>query len=488
MHRFVVRLSLCLLALLLAVPAGAQPPATPDFDALSREAAEWLAGLIRIDTTNPPGNETAAARYLGKILEREGISAEVYESAPGRGIVIARLRSTAIADPARTLLLLGHTDVVGVEREKWTVNPFAGVVKDGYLWGRGALDMKGMVIANLAVMVALKRTGARLDRDVVFLAEGDEEAGGEHGINFAIREHWTKIAAGFAINEGGRVAVVHGQVQYVGVQAAEKVPVNVEVVATGPSGHASVPRGDNPVGHLATAIAKIFAYETPAKPNTITRRFFEGLAKVEDPEIAKWMRALETPERMPQAARRLSEANPVWGSMLRNSIAPTIVQGGIRSNVVPSSARATLNIRLLPGESAHALVEELKKVVNDPQITFEVGNPARQHAPPSSLESELYRAIERAGARMFPDTPVVPLMSTWATDSAQLRVRNVQAYGLSPFPLTAEEEARMHADDERIPLAAFRQGLEFLYGVVAEFVLPRAAAPAGAAAGMAVRP
>ncbi len=480
MHRF-PRLTLCLLALFLAVPADAQPPAAPDFDALSREATEWLAGLIRLDTTNPPGNELAAARYLAEILEREGIPAEVYESAPGRGIVIARLRSSAIADPARTLLLLGHTDVVGVEREKWTVDPFGGVVQDGYLWGRGALDMKGMVIANLAVMVALKRSGARLDRDVVFLAEGDEEAGGEHGIDFAVREHWTKIAAGFAINEGGRVAVVHGKVQYVGVQAAEKVPVNVEVVATGPSGHASVPRTDNPVGHLAAAIAKIFEYEPPAKPNTIARRFFEGLAKVEDPEIAKWMRALETPERMPQAARRLAEANPVWGAMLRNTIAPTILRGGIRSNVVPSSARATLNIRLLPGESAHALVAELKKVVNDPQVTFDMSNPTRQHAPPSSLESELYGAIERASARTFPEAPVVPLMSTWATDSAQLRVRNVQAYGLVPFPLTAEEEARMHADDERIPLAAFRKGIEFLYGVVVEFVL-RPAAGAGTAA------
>jgi len=474
------RLLILFVIFTLALPAAAQAPT--DLKALATEATEWLAGLIRIDTTNPPGNELAAARYLAGIFEREGITAEVIESVPGRGIVIARLRAAAVPDPARALLLLGHTDVVGVEREKWSVDPFGGVVKDGHLYGRGALDMKGMVIANLAVMVALKRQGARLDRDVIFLAEGDEEQGGEHGIEFAIREHWTKIAAGFAINEGGRVAMRGDKPYYVGIQTAEKVPVNVEVVATGPSGHASVPRADNPVGHLATAIAKIFAYETPANPNTVTRRFFAGLAKVEEPEMAKWMRALETPERMNQAARRISEADPVWGSMLRNSIAPTILRGGIRSNVVPSSARATLNIRLLPGESIYTLVEELKKVVNDPQVTFEVAPATRQHAPPSSHESELFQTMEAVSTRMFPGAPVVPLMSTWAKDSSQLRVRNVQAYGLIPFPLTAEEERRMHADDERIPLASFEKGIEFLYAIVEQFVRAPTAAQAAAGA------
>jgi acetylornithine deacetylase/succinyl-diaminopimelate desuccinylase-like protein len=470
---------ICALLALFARPVLAQ--AAPDFGALSREATEWLAGLIRIDTTNPPGNELAAARYLAGILERQGISAEVIESAPGRGIVIARLRSAPVPDPARALLLLGHTDVVGVEREKWSVDPFGGEVKNGYLWGRGALDMKSMVIANLAVMVALKRSGVRLGRDVIFLAEGDEEAGGEHGIEFAVRNHWVKIAAGFAINEGGRVAVRDAKPLYIGVQAAEKVPVNVQVIAEGPSGHASVPRADNPVGHLAAAIAKIFAYETPAQPNTITRRFFEGLAKVEAPDIAKWMRALETPERMQQAARRLAGADPVWGAMLRNSIAPTILRAGIRNNVVPSSASATLNIRLLPGESVHTLVEELKKAVSDPAVRFEIGQQARQHAPPSALDSELYTTIERVSARVFPGVPVVPLMSTWATDSSQLRLRNVQAYGLIPFPLTAEEERRMHADDERIPLAAFEKGIEYLYAIVEQFVRAPAAAGDGAA-------
>ena len=468
------QLSLTLLLLFLLIgcvaPAvRAQEPPRLDVAKLSDEATGWLTGLLRIDSTNPPGNEFAAARYLAEILQKEGIPAEVIESAPGRGIVIARLRSGPIADPSRALLLLGHTDVVGVQREKWSVDPFGGISRDGYLYGRGAIDDKGMTVACMAVVIALKRAGVRLDRDVIFLAEGDEEQGGEFGIEFAIKNHWEKIAAGFAINEGGRVHVRDGKVQYVGVQSSEKIPVNVTVIATGTSGHGSVPQSDNPVVHLAAAIAKIGAYQAPPKPNTITRRYFEQLARIEDPELAKWMRALETPERMESAARRLSEASPVWSSMLRNSIAPTMIRAGIRSNVVPSDARATLNIRMLPGESVEALVADLRKLVNDPQIRFEIEPASRQPSPPSTLDSELYQTIERVTAAVFPGAVVTPFMSSGATDSAQLRLRQVQAYGILPFPLTEEDTRRMHADDERIPLESFRKGIEYLYRVVEEF-------------------
>jgi len=328
---------------LATAPAVAQQNATaPDFAKLSQEATEWLAGLIRINTTNPPGNELAAARYLADILNREGISAEVIESAPGRGVVIARLSAGAVPDPARALLLLSHTDVVGVDRAKWTVDPFGAVIKDGYLYGRGTLDAKGLAVAELAVMVALKRAGVKLDRDVIFLAEADEEEGGEAGIEFVLRNHWEKIAAGFAINEGGRVLAKDGKVTLVEVQASEKVPVNLEVIATGPAGHASIPRPDNAIVHLAAAVSKIGSYEAPVKMNTVTHRYFEQLARIEtDEELAKWIRALEQPERLQLAARRLSQANPVWSSMLRTSIAPTILNGGFRSNVVPSEAAMT---------------------------------------------------------------------------------------------------------------------------------------------------
>src|SRR5579864_826074 len=237
----------------------AQPPSQqlgqPDLSMLSAEATGWLQGLLRINTINPSGNELEAAKFVAGILQQNGIPSDVYESSPGRGILIARLSSSTVPDPSRALLLMAHLDVVGVDKSKWQVDPFGAVIQDGYLYGRGAIDDKSTVIANVAVLIALKRAGVRLNRDVILLAEGDEEQGGEFGMQFAIKNYWEKIAAGFAINEEGRVIVKDGKVQYVGVQAAEKVPVNVTVIATGTSGHASVPRADNAVVHLATAIS-----------------------------------------------------------------------------------------------------------------------------------------------------------------------------------------------------------------------------------------
>lgn len=307
MLRFASQFLLCAILIFAVVaPTAAQQPAV-DFDKLSAEAAGWLSGLLAINTTNPPGNELAAAKFIAAILEKEGIAAEVLESAPGRGIVIARLRANAVPDPARALLLLGHTDVVGVDRAKWTAEPFGGEVKDGAIWGRGAIDDKGRLVATLAAFVALKRAGVRLERDVIFLAVADEEEGGEAGIEFAVRKHWDKIAAGFALNEGGRMFVKDGKVVYVGVQASEKVPMNIEVIATGPAGHASIPRDDNAVVHLAAAVAKIGAYDAPVQLNSITRRYFEQMATIEAPEMAKWIRALlEQPERLQHAAKKLS--------------------------------------------------------------------------------------------------------------------------------------------------------------------------------------
>ena len=261
-----------------------------------------------------------------------------------------------------------------------------------------------------------------------------------------------------------------GKPWYVGVQASEKVSVNYRVIATGTSGHASIPLKDNAVVHLAAAIEKLGNWETPVKPTVVTKRYFEGLAQIEDPELAKWMRVLDTPERQEHAARILSNANPVWNSMLRNSISPTILQAGVRANVIPSEARATLNVRLLPGELPGEFAEAMLKVVADPQIRIEIESINSRPSPPSEIETDFYRSILKAARAVFPGAPVLPMMSTWATDSAELRVRNVTCYGLVPFPLTEEEIGRMHADDERLPLASIRPGIEFVYRAVEDFV------------------
>jgi acetylornithine deacetylase/succinyl-diaminopimelate desuccinylase-like protein len=449
---------------------GIPSVSAPNLGTLPQEAIAWLEGLIRINTTNPPGNELAAANYIAGILEKEGIPHEVIEVSPGRGIVVARLSASVMPDASRSLLLLAHLDVVGVTREKWTVDPFAAITQNGYLYGRGVIDDKGMVIANLAAIVALKRNSVPLDRDVIFLADDDEEQGGDASIKTVIAKHWDKIAAGFAINEEGRVIVKNGKPIYVGIQTSEKVAVNVTVISTGTSGHGSQPRPDNAVVHLSQAVAKIGEYEPPVKFIPETERYFEQLAKVEDEDTAKWIRALEQPSRQSLAVKRISELSPIWNSMMRDTIAPTMLQAGVRPNVIPSEARANLNVRLLPGDSINDVLADLKKLVNDPQIRFEIAPNAGTPSPPSSLESPLYQSIQRASEQEFPGIVTMPYMSTGATDSAQLRLHNVQAYGLLPFPLTEEDVLRMHADDERIPLDSFRKGVEFLYRIVNDFV------------------
>ncbi len=450
--------------------ARAQAPSSqPDLGKLAEEAQGWLADMVRINTSNPPGNELAVAKYISGILQKEGIPNEVVEMAPGRSIVIGRLQVGPLADPANALLLVAHQDTVGVDPTKWTVDPFGAIARDGYLYGRGSIDDKGMLAANLATVVELKRTGARLGRDVIFLATDDEEGGGAASIKVTIEKYWDKIACAYALNEGGRVMLKDGKVQYVGIQASEKVSYNVVVTATGPSGHGSMPRPDNAVVHLAAAIAKLGTYQVPAEPNTITRRYFEQLAKVEENDTAKWMRALEQPERADLAVKHLSEESPMWNSMLRDSITPTIINAGFRNNVIPSEATANLNVRMLPGHSVDALIGQFAKVVNDPQIRFKLARDPGENAPPSDITNQLYKTIERITPQDFSGAIAIPFLSTGATDSASLRLHKVQAYGLEPFPLTESDDARMHGDDERIPVDSFRKGVMFLYHVVSDF-------------------
>jgi acetylornithine deacetylase/succinyl-diaminopimelate desuccinylase-like protein len=450
--------------------ARAQAPAgQPDLAKLADEAQGWLSDLIKINTVNPPGNESATAKYISAIFQKEGILNEVLEMAPGRSIVVARLQAGPLPDPTNALLLVAHQDTVGVDSKKWSMDPFAATVRDGYVYGRGSIDDKAMLTANIATMVELKRSRARLGRDVLFLATDDEEQGGAASIKNTIQKYWDKIACAYALNEGGRVIVKDGKVQYVGIQASEKVAYNVTVTATGPSGHGSMPRPENAVVHLAAAVAKLGVYQVPAQPSTITLRYFEQLSKVEDDDTAKWMRALEQPERADLAYKHLSEISPMWNSMLRDTIAPTMLEAGVRVNVIPSEASANLNVRMLPGHSIDELIGQFGKIVNDPQIHFQLAPDSGENAPPSEITSPLYQTIERLTPQEFPGAIAVPLLGTGATDSASLRLHKVQAYGLEPFPLTEEDYSRVHGDEERISVDGFHKGVIFLYHVVASF-------------------
>jgi len=366
---------------------------------------------------------------------------------------------------------VAHLDTVPVDKSRWSVDPFGGVIKDGYIYGRGAIDDKGMLAANLAVFIELKRSMAHLNRDVIFLATADEETGGDASMRMLIAGHWDKFAAGFAINEGGNVFVNKGKVHYTGVQVSEKVAANIAVIARGTSGHASQPTKDNPVIHLAAAVEKIGNYSAPVHFTSIVRRYFEGLAPLEDDEIGKWIRSMETSDRGEHAQRVISDASPLWNSMLRDTIAPTVLTAGFANNVIPPEARANLNVRLLPGDTIDVVLNDLNKLVNDPQVRLEVQPNAGLAAPPSSLESDLYGLITKVVTQEFGGAPALPFQSTWLTDSAQLRLHSVQAYGLVPFPLAQEDLKRMHGDDERIPLAAFDKGVDVLVKIVKGFAV-----------------
>jgi acetylornithine deacetylase/succinyl-diaminopimelate desuccinylase-like protein len=453
-------------------PAMGIPPSNTlvgDTGPLAREAQDWLVELVKINTTNPPGNEQVAAKYIASILTKEGITSEFLDVAPSRSALVARLRSSAVPDPSKALLLVAHMDVVGVDRTKWSVDPFGGVIKDGYLYGRGTCDDKGMLVANLAAFIALKRASAHLNRDVIFLATTDEEQFGDASMKTLIAKYWDKFAAAYALNEGGKVVVVNGKVQYVAVQASEKVAMNATMIATGPSGHASIPTKDNAVLHLAAAVEKIGGYSAPVHLTSITRRYFEALAAIEDDETGKWMRVIDSGDRGEHAQRVLSDQSPLWNSMMRDTVAPTMLQAGVRVNVIPSEARANLNIRLLPGDSIEALLSDLRKLVNDSNVHIELQPDSGLAAPNSSLETDFYATITKVSAKEFNGAPVLPFLSTGATDSAQLRLHSVQAYGLKPFPLTEEDDRRMHGDEERLPLAAFAKGVDLITRIVAEF-------------------
>src|SRR6476659_1260732 len=338
-------------SVLLMLVGLSHAQAAPEFTAAQTEAVKFLGELVKIDTSNPPGNETHAAEYIKGVLAAEGITAQIFESAPGRGNIVARLKGTSKKTPR---MLMGHLDVVGVERDKWTMDPFAATIKDGYLYGRGSVDDKSMDAANLEVFLLLHRMKVPLDRDVILLAEAGEEGTSQYGIDFMVEKHWDEIACEYALKEGGDVPEEDGKMQYVAVSTTQKVPRGFSMIAKGTSGHGSAPRLDNAIAHLAAAVDKASRWEAPMRLNETTRRFFQQMAKVSSPERAQLYLHVEDPA----VQQKLHLTEPSYYSMLRTSLVPTIIKGGFRSNVIPADAEARFDVRALPDENMDQLKAE----------------------------------------------------------------------------------------------------------------------------------
>ncbi len=450
-----------------------------DAMSLEAEAVAQLQALIRFDTTNPPGNELPLAEYLVKVFADDGIKSQILVAAPGRATVVARLTGNGRKRP---VMRLAHMDVVGVERDKWSCHPFGGVVRDGYVYGRGAIDDKGMLAANLMTILMLKRNlvdnGVELDRDVVFLATADEETGGEYGMRWLVSEHPEILDVEFAINEGGRTRIIAGGKRYLAIQTAEKISHMVTVTARGPAGHSAIPLEGNAIFLLGRALARLGDYREPMTLTETTRRFFGGLAGMwpaEEERNAMELLVSDDPAKSTKGEEVLSRI-PVFNAVMRNGISATRIMGGVAGNVIPAEASAILNVRTIPGLRITDVVERLRDVVPDESVSFSVAGHTDE-APGSDPSSAMFNAIAESARELDPAIAVVPYMSTGGTDSSHLRRIGINAYGVLPFPMEQPDEERMHGHDERVPVDSLVFGARLIYNSIRRV----AASDAGAA-------
>lgn len=457
------RVSSLLLLLLFTSISLAQTP--PDWTKLEEETLRHFQAILRLDTSNPPGNEKLVVDYLKSVLDREGIETKIFANDPNRPNLVARLRGNG---KKRPVLIMGHTDVVKVDPAKWTHPPFSATRDGGYVYGRGTVDDKDNVVACLMVMLQLKRLNVPLDRDVIFLAEAGEEASTQFGIAFMVEKHWPEIDAEFCFAEGGGVIRTGGKIRFAQVQTSEKIPYGVTLTARGPAGHGSVPLRTNAVVHLSQAIAKLSAWSTPMRLNDTTKAYFERLAAVSSPEEANRYRNVANPEMTAAIQEYFAVNEPRHHSMLRTSISPNIIKGGYQVNVIPSEAEATLDVRALPDENLESLLAELRKVINDPAVTVARNERnTRPGARPSRIDAEAFRVLEAAVKQHY-NTVTLPTMSTGATDMAYLRAKGVECYGVGPM-YDSEDGPKgfgAHSDQERILEESLHKFVRFHWDIV----------------------
>jgi acetylornithine deacetylase/succinyl-diaminopimelate desuccinylase-like protein len=452
-----------------ALPAAAAA-APPGFDraAAQRDTRALLDALIALDTQNPPGNEILVARHLDTFLRGvPGIETRVLDPGDGRANFVARLRATKPSK--RAVLIMGHMDVVGADASKWSSPPFAATERDGYLYGRGAIDDKGPLAATAIAMRMLAPLRDALDRDVILLGTAAEE-GGDQGMARVLASHFDLIKdAEFALNEGGRVRMRGGRIYAVNVQVTEKLSYTVDVRARGTSGHGSVPLPDNAIAALSRALGRVHAWKPPVRVTATTREYFAKLARVE-PDAAMRQAMIELTTATDQSAidraADVLSRDPVHSANLRTGVSVTMIDGGIRTNVIPSEATAALNVRILPDGDIAADVATLNRVGAEPQVTFSLRGRVQTAPPASASSTELFKAMETAATAMVPGVVVIPFMSNGATDGAALRAAGIPTYGLLPLPLEMDDELRMHGDNERVPVSSLGWGAEYLYRVL----------------------
>ena len=475
-----LRTGLLLCAVSTVLPLEAADP-IPD-------VARLLAEVIRIDTSNPPGNEGKLAELLKTKFAPLGFEIDIVPTPqPGKAHFIARLRGDGSKKP---VLIAAHEDVVGVEREKWSLDPFAGIIKDGYVYGRGAIDFKGGLAVFAQAVLDIARQKRPLARDIIFLAEADEE-GGAYGTRFLADNAWDKIDCEFALNEGGWIIQdAAGKIQYVSISTADKSSVSLLMTARGTSTHSSMPRPDNAIFTLARALAKLSEYDTRPRLTDSTREFFLTLSDTSPEPMKSHFRNLATssdPKLVAAADQAISE-NPLLHAIMRNTIAPVLLNAGFRGNVIPGSAEATINFRIIPGTTQEELIEEIRRVINDPRVdvtpapagmtrgpvspdqqkAMEARAQLLRRATESPKSGALYEALVKHAKLTWPGARVTPYLFQAGTDAYAWRSRGVPVYGIYPYPITAQDLERMHGNDERVAIASLESGLKMITNTLLE--------------------
>jgi acetylornithine deacetylase/succinyl-diaminopimelate desuccinylase-like protein len=472
-------------------PRPEAPAAALDLEREGAEAVRLLRELIRFDTVNPPppgssrpnAGETALLLYVKGLLAAEGIDSEIYEAQPGRGNLVARYRGTG-AKPA--VLLMSHVDVVNFDASRWEVEPLSGAVRDGFVWGRGALDDKDGAAVFVQVLRILARTRPRLSRDVIVMLNSDEESSGKFGARWMVEKHWDKIACEAVLSEGGRVALRDGKEVEYDFETAEKVYNDFRLWVRGRSGHSSVPVDRNAIYTLGRLLEKLERFRTPIR---LTETAAASLAALADlPANAAWKDAMKKASAGDLAAAEDLCKEPRFNALLRSTFVPTIVRGGIRENVLPPDAEINFNVRLLPGDRIDDLIGALLRYLEVPKVEVVEGDAAafekwKQEkkdadmavflaergvdAPATSLRTEMYRTLDLVARRLSPGAVVAPRLSPGATDLRFFRMKGVQAYGIGPCP-AGEEENTLHDHNERVRIKSVESGVRFVLETVIE--------------------
>ena len=456
----------------------------PDLAGPDGEVVGLLQDLIRANTSNPPGNEALVAELLRARLAPLGFEVEIVPTPQaGKSHLIARLRAASPTE--KPLLLAGHADVVGVEAELWESDPFGGALRSGDILGRGAMDFKGGLAAFTVAAMRLARSKAALDRDIILLAEADEE-GGNYGTSWLAENHWSKIDAGLSLNEGGWIFEDgRGVPRLMGITTVDKNSLSVTLRTRGTSTHSSRPLPDSAIARLTRALSRIERYETtPGELDPTARRYFRTWIRAFGGRTARNLRAMlraSTPAARRRAAGRLARGDygELFNGLIRTIYVPTIVEGGFRANVLPGTAEATVNIRLLPGDLPQPAIRELRRAIGDPQVRVapitQTGESEselfdrfekRARLKPSRTNTELYDALVREGRSEWRTVATTAALFEAGTDAVPWRTRGIPVYGVYPYPISHDELKAMHGNDERISARRLEEGTDMITRVL----------------------